>query len=297
MKKERFLAGCICFFTLSLMLIPIAAGTEGTRIRSVSASDAIQGKNLNEEDFHILLIGQDERPGEPGKRSDSLILCSFQPGKQKMILTSFLRDLYVKIPGYGYERLNAAYAMGGPELLDRTLEENFGVRVDGNIEVDFDQFSGIIDQLGGVQLELRADEAREISRLAETIGEGMQRLNGRQALVYARIRKLDADSDFSRTLRQRKLLTALAEQYRSLNFPEMVKLCRKILPAITTDLNGFEILTYGKQILPMLKNMEIESSRVPQDGTAHDETIRGMQVLKPDLPAVREKLKNMLEAG
>ena len=295
MKKDRFLAGCICFALLSLLLIPAAAGAGEAQVRSVPAADMLKGEKGEGESFHILLIGQDERPGEPGKRSDSLILCSFLPGKKRMILTSFLRDLYVKIPGYGYERLNAAYAIGGKELLDRTLEENFGIHIDGNMEVDFDQFSRIIDDLGGVSLELRADEAREISRLTEPIGEGMQHLNGDQALVYARIRKLDADSDFSRTLRQRKLLTAVTEQYRNLNFASFLKLSKTILPAVTTDMSGFEILTYGKWILPMLQDMEIESLQIPQEGMARDETVRGMQVLMPDLPAIRKALSEILQ--
>ena len=114
---------------------------------------------------------------------------------------------------------------------------------------------------------------------------------------YARIRKLDADSDFSRTLRQRKLLTAVTEQYRDMNFTTLVKFSKTILPAVTTDLNGFTILTYGKCILPMLKDMEIESIRIPQEGMARDETVRGMQVLMPDLPAIREDLKRVLNIG
>lgn len=295
MNKERFLAGCICFLTLSLLLLPAAAGDN--QIRTIAAEDCIKGREIECDTIHILLIGQDQRPGEPGKRSDSLILCSFRPQEKKMILTSFLRDLYVKIPGYGYERLNAAYAIGGAELLDKTLEANFGIHVDGNMEVDFEHFPGIIDDLGGVRLELREDEAREISRLADPIKEGLQTLNGNQALVYARIRKLDADSDFSRTLRQRKLLTALAQQYRNLSFSDLMQLSQKILPAITTDLNGFQILTYGKWMLPMMEDMQIESIRVPQEGMARDETVRGMQVLMPDLPAIRESLNTVLNGS
>ena len=89
MKKERFLTGCTCFLFLSLLLLPAAAAGEETQIRSIQASQCIKGQEVGEETFHILLIGQDERPGEPGKRTDSLILCSFRPKEKKMILTSF----------------------------------------------------------------------------------------------------------------------------------------------------------------------------------------------------------------
>ena len=298
MKKEKILTGVLGLLTVLLMVTGIpAAAAEGREVRCYQAAQ--DPGPLGEEPINILLIGQDQRPGEPGKRSDSLILCTLLPGEKKLVLTSVLRDLYVKIPGYGYERINAAYAIGGVPMLDKTLEENFGISIDGNVEVDFVQFSGIVDQLGGVTLELREDEAREINRLVpdRQAASGVQTLDGRQALVYARIRRLDADSDFSRTQRQRKLLTALTDQYRDMDFPTMVKLTGTILPAVTTDLNGFEILTYGRLFLPMLKDMKIESHRIPEAGTCRDETIRGMQVLVPDLPAIRKQLGEILKPG
>ena len=86
---------------------------------------------------NILLVGQDRLEGEGRTRSDSMILCTFNKRTRELTLTSFLRDLYVQIPGYGGNRINAAYAYGGMELLEQTLEQNFGVQVDGIVEVDF----------------------------------------------------------------------------------------------------------------------------------------------------------------
>ena len=85
----------------------------------------------------ILLIGQDKREGESRQRSDSMILATLDKDQGTVSLTSFMRDLYVAIPGYSTTRINAAYAYGGMDLLDQTLEENFGVKIDGNVEVDF----------------------------------------------------------------------------------------------------------------------------------------------------------------
>ena len=106
-------------------------------------------KGEETQSINILLVGQDKREGEQGNRSDSMILCTFNPGAGKLYMTSFLRDLYVPIPGHGRNRINAAYAFGGIKLLQRTLEENFDLEIDGCVEVDFGQFAEIIDALGG----------------------------------------------------------------------------------------------------------------------------------------------------
>ena len=246
---------------------------------------------------NILLIGQDRREGESRSRSDSMLLCTFQKSAKKLILTSFLRDTYVKIPGYRKNRLNAAYAAGGMPLLNQTLEENFGVHIDGNVEVDFYQFAEIVDLLGGVELELRQDEARWVSRETGTeLDEGTQLLSGVQALAYARIRKLDADGDFSRTNRQRKVITALLERYRSAGLTEALSLLEQILPKITTDMTQKEILTHTVILFPMLSGMEVLSQHIPAENTYVSRRIEGMAVLVADLEANRKFLKETLGA-
>lgn len=247
---------------------------------------------------NILLIGQDRREGEPRSRSDSMILCTFQKSAKKLILTSFLRDTYVKIPGYRKNRLNAAYAAGGMPLLNRTLEENFGVHIDGNIEVDFYQFAEIIDLLGGVEITLRADEARHVGRETGTeLEEGVQMLDGAQALAYARIRKLDADGDFSRTNRQRRVLAALLERYRSVSFTQALSLLEQILPKITTDMTEKEILGHVVSLFPIFSVMEIQNQHIPAPDTYASRKIDGMAVLVADLDANRRILEQSLGAN
>lgn len=244
---------------------------------------------------NILLIGQDRRPGEARSRSDSMILCTFHKSAKKLTMTSFLRDTYVKIPGYGKNRLNAAYPAGGMPLLNKTLEENFGVHIDGNVEVDFDQFAQIVDLLGGVSLELRADEAKWINREVEgNLTEGKNLLNGAQALAYARIRKLDADGDFSRTSRQRKVITALLEKYRDTSLLSALSLLEQILPKITTDMTNKEILTHAANLFPLLSGCEIVSQYIPASGTYSSRNISGMAVLVADLDANRKLLEESL---
>ena len=112
---------------------------------------------VSDEIINILLIGQDS--AVEGARSDTILLCSFNKEKNTVAMISFLRDMYVRIPGYGKDRINAAYSLGGAELLCKTLYENFGIEVDGNVRVDFARFRDIIDLLGGVKLNLTAAEA------------------------------------------------------------------------------------------------------------------------------------------
>lgn len=245
--------------------------------------------------LNILLIGQDAREGDEHARSDSMILCTYNKATRELTMTSFLRDLYVPIPGYGSNRINASYAFGGAPLLKKTLEQNFNVAIDGCIEVDFEHFSGIIDQLGGVTIELRQDEAEVINRqTGSTLTEGMQQLDGFQALTYSRIRSLDLDGDFSRTNRQRKILNALVDSLRKTSVKELTPVIGKILPMLTTDLNRGQLFLYALEMLPHLSEIDIHSQKIPVDGTFTDQSINGMSVLVADMDAQRQHLRNTL---
>lgn len=243
------------------------------------------------EPIHLLLVGQDRQEGQTA-RSDSMILCSIHPETKQMVLTSFLRDLYVPIPGWGSNRINAAYAFGGISLLEKTLEENFQIPIQGSIQVDFSQFAQIIDLLGGVELELRQDEADHIAKeTGSVLSAGRQHLDGAQALSYSRIRRLDKDGDFSRTQRQRQVLNQLLENYRDANFVTVAKLVGKVIPMITTDLSARELLNYAITLFPILSQMTITAQRIPADGTYRDETIDNMQVLVADMEKARQLLQ------
>lgn len=245
---------------------------------------------------NILLIGQDAREGDEVARSDSMILCTYQKKTGKLIMTSFLRDLYVPIPGHSSNRINAAYALGGMELLEETLEENFALHIDGGVEVDFSQFSEIIDLLGGVELELRQDEAEMINEeTGSSLTQGRQTLTGEQALLYSRIRSLDADGDFSRTDRQRKVLSAMVNVFQSSNVRELLALVEALMPMISTDMGKLQILALAAELLPQLSSVQISSQSVPSPELCSDETINGMAVLTADPEAIRELLKRTLE--
>ena len=251
----------------------------------------------NENIVNIMLIGQDRRPGESRARSDSMILVTFNKTRKTITMTSFMRDLYVEIPGgYKANRINTSYSLGGMELLDQTLYENFGVVVDANVEVDFDQFQHLINLLGGVRIELTESEARYINNKmgSDQVSPGVQILNGQQALWYARNRTSGSTSDFGRTNRQRTVLNALIQAYKDKTPAEMLALLDDILPLVTTDLNQNEILSYTANLFPMLAECQIVTQQIPVQNGYYNATIRGMQVLVPHMDVNRQALIDSL---
>ncbi|MBO7253398.1 MAG: LCP family protein [Oscillospiraceae bacterium] len=248
--------------------------------------------------LNILLIGQDSDPAQQSTRADSMILCSFNKNTEKLLMVSFLRDLYVPIPGHGSNRLNAAYAFGGAGLLKQTLEQNFDIRIDGTVEADFSQFSQIIDTLGGVDLTLRQDEADVINRkTGSTLVEGQNHLSGDQVLVFSRIRNLDADGDFSRTHRQRQVLEAVWSRYQNISLSDLLKTVRNLLPMLKTDMSNGAILSAMVRIFPSLSRVQIVSAHLPVPGSYTDQKIDTMAVLVTDLEQAGKYLRQWIETG
>ena len=249
----------------------------------------------SEHIINILLIGQDRRPGEGRTRSDSMILCTIDTQKKTMVMTSFLRDLYVDIPDwngrtYQDNRLNACYAFGGMGMLDLALENNFGVQVDHNIEVDFSGFEEIIKIFGGVHINLTKAEAAYLQHFGLKAGPNF--LTPQQALAYSQIRYID--SDFQRTNRQRNVLMSLLNSVKDMSPDQMTQLVNKILPMLTTDMSNADITNYMMKILPILPELQITTQHIPASGAYKSCYIRGMAVLVPDLEANRAILRDTL---
>lgn len=229
--------------------------------------EVIGGKIIN-----ILLIGQDTRNAEQRGLSDSMILVSVNTETKKLVMTSFMRDLYIDIPsdrgGYYRQRINTAYAVGGMEKLNATIAHNFGVEVDNNIEVDFSGFQTIVDAMGGIDIELNKAEASYLNKnsgMAWKLVEGTNHLTGEQALAYARIRSID--SDFYRTERQRTVLNKLFEKVKDMGVTDLLTLAKEFIPLITTDMTNSQITKYIVELAPLLPELEVVTQRVPVDGS------------------------------
>lgn len=260
-----------------------------------------------EDVIHILLIGNDSRKDGADGRSDAMILLSVNDKTGKLYMTSLLRDMYVEIPGYEGNRLNAAYAFGGPELLMKTIQLNLGIDVSRYVLVNFEAFANLVDAAGGVDLELTREELEyvngylvEYNMLTErpegtdyldTAAEGMVHLNGPQALAYSRIRYIG--TDFGRTERQRKVLSGVIKKLPIALITNPNQLIDGFLPNLTTNLTKNECfflsLNAGKMLL-----YDMEQGSIPIEGSYRDATIRGMAVLEVDFDKNRQWLLEKL---
>ena len=244
--------------------------------------------------INILLVGQDSYGTKKRSRTDSMILCTINKEKKTLTMTSFMRDLYVKIPGYQDQRLNVPYVLGGFKKLYQTLEYNFGVKVDYGIAVNFSSFTKVIDAVGGVDIELTKAEAKHLNKQNDewNLINGVNHLDGEQALAYSRIRKID--SDFNRTKRQRKVIKAVVNDAKKLSVTELYALVETLIPMVKTDMTDAEIIGTAVELAPLLMDLEIKTQRIPVDGEYRSRTIRGMSVLVPDAKANRKFLQKTL---
>ncbi len=240
---------------------------------------SINTTNIRNNIYNILLIGTDKEE-DGASRSDSMILVTINKNQKTIKLTSFMRDLWVKIPGHDYMRLNAAYSIGGADLLLKTIEKNFEIEIDNYIVVNFDMFKELIDGIGGVTVDITETEANFINRTTHAkVTTGQNNLNGDYALIYCRIRKLD--SDFSRTQRQRKVINAIINKIRSQNILTTVSVASEVLPFITSDISPLNMTTKVFSAVSYLQ-YSTEQIRIPADGTYQNKTINSQAVLVPD---------------
>ena len=267
---------------------------------------------------NIMVVGQAAREEEVGRISDTMILCTVNKETKKLTLTSFPRDTYVQLPNYvdssgtkhscGMQRINVNYALGyswggtldAMGMLNQCIYENYGAEVDFNVEINFDSFKKIIKKLGGVQIELTEAEADHMTNELNGVGTfepGLNTLNGKQALQYARIRKID--SDMERGNRQKKLITAILSQIRTLSLKELNDLIDELLPSIVTNMSNEDITNCILELLPLLPKLEIVSNQCPAEGTYSGQMvdIYGVMsgVIVPNLQKNRELLTAITE--
>lgn len=250
--------------------------------------DSIEDDHL----INILLIGQDGGwETKTRQHSDSMILCSINPETGEVALISFLRDTYVQIPGgYSDNRLNMPYLLGGFDLLNQTLELNFGISVDANVTVNFAGFEAIVDYLGGLDVNLSAAEVEHIERVwGLDVEEGLNHLDGKYALNYVRMRKVG--NDFGRSQRQRTAILTLLNEVKDLPVNDLLTLMYDMLPYLTTDLTDGEILSLAYRLLPLVSSLSIDTHMVPDHDCYTAAKIRNMSVLVPDRDKIRQRLE------
>jgi LCP family protein required for cell wall assembly len=256
-----------------------------------TASDVTSVGNVNTADslirddsvLNILLFGADVRPGKNGYgNSDTMILLSIDNKHQKLKLTSFMRDTWVHIPGLNKDdRINAAYASGGPKLAIETVERNFGVDIDRYAVVDFTTFPQVIDILGGIDIDITDDEADYFNDIYHTsmFSAGPLHMDGELALQYARARHLKGD-DFGRTQRQRNVIMTTVEKFKDTrDVGTLANLLVQLLPNVTTNITINEMGALANNALKYL-NYPMEQLRIPSDGNYSNAKIQDGKWLK-----------------
>ena len=267
---------------------------------------------------NIMLVGQAFREGEDSKLSDTMILCTLNRETNTMTMTSFLRDLYIQLPNYkgmicGENRINVCYNLGykkagdlgGMEMLDLLILNNFGVEVDYNIEIDFSALSALVNKLGGVTVTLDADEAKYLTESPHCKGsfeEGENLIWGDTALTYARMRKSSAsDNDIKRTARQRNLITQIIKKCTGRSIGDLNDILKYILPMVLTDMEEDEIMELAMIAIPMLTDLKLESNQCPAEGTYWGEIVNlfgyDSGVIKCNVFANKQRLMAIAEEG
>ena len=258
---------------------------------------------------NVLLIGTDSRDlSQERGRSDSMILASINKKTRELTLTSFLRDSYVYIDDdYGYGKLNAAYSYGGAGLLMDTIESNYGVRIDDYILISFAACANVIDAVGGVKLDLTDEEADAVNEILinevnELMGDdqnddlldcgGEQKLDGKQALSYSRIRYV-GNADFERASRQRTVMTQVLKK-AAVNPVAMARIFVTALPELSTNLSVGKSYGYTLRAPFLLIGYQLKTQQIPADDTFYGDDVDGESVLRVDCDANRQVLKDTI---
>ena len=284
-SAKESLAGSAASSTSSIAEVP--ANISGTLIKDPMV-------------LNIMLFGSDERPGanEYG-RSDTMMLLSIDNRHKKLKLTSFMRDTYVNVPEWGDTKLTHAYSYGGPSLAIETIERNFGIDIDRYAVVYFDTFPGIVDTLGGIEVEMTQTEADVMNESVgpefATFTEGKNMLNGGTALVYVRIRYGVGD-DFGRTQRQRDFMLQVLNKVKGTrDVGTLLTLLTKVLPGITTNISVNEMTGLAGGAVSSYMAYPMYQFRLPEDGYYSNAMLDAGDVLViDDWEQAREHLQRFI---
>lgn len=284
----------ILLIALGIWLIVVLSSVSYTDERIDHSLAEESGVSLFEKNGleSIMIFGEDNHSAGENGRSDTMILLTADKNSNKLKMTSFMRDLYLDIPGYGYDRLNAAYVYGGAKLACETIEANFGIRIDRYIIFDFEGFTAVIDSLGGIEVELTEEEIEYINwqskRNHQTESDheldssdysfhenengdetALVGLSGRQALWYARDRD-SAGSDFDRTQRQRTLIDIILKKLKDSDPISAVAAATGIAAHLKTNMDPMQLTGSGISLMLSL-NSERKEFRVPTSDNYYDQ--------------------------
>ncbi len=306
-KKKHTGRKIFGIFIALLLVLTVGVGAAGVGVYSyvlqnytstaLAKNEYISDSELKSDSAvtNILLMSVDNENTSDNTRSDSMILLSIDTKHNKLKVTSFLRDMYVTVPGHGETKLThaCAYSDGGPQLTCDTIELNFGVKIDAYAKIGYDVFRTVIDDVGGITIpEIDETESKALKKEGVEVEPGTNiHLNGWCALKYCRIRK--GQTDFERTERQRRTISLVLQQMKTLSPKELIKLVKDVADKIECSIPKNELLSIGLKALPCLAN-DMEQTHIPTDGAWEYGTRDGMSVVLVNLEKNKEYLEEFV---
>ncbi|MGG0891797.1 LCP family protein [Cytobacillus horneckiae] len=270
-KKSRiFWTLILSFLTLLMLIAAYAYFDYKNSLKKANTFTSVPQENYDfngiDDDLgktNVLLLGVDSR-GEEASRSDTIMIAQYDPDTGKSKIASIMRDTYVDIPGFKKQKINAANALGGPELVRETIKANFNIDLQYYAMIDFKGFSKVIDVTfpDGIEVDV---EKKMSKGIGVTLHPGVQSLNGDELLGYVRFRN-DAQNDFGRVERQQEVIGKMAEEiYHVGNIAKLPKIVGTVQPFVNTNLKSTTLISLASSFLT--KDSSFENIRIPVDGT------------------------------
>ncbi len=293
-RRRRRGCGCCLWFGTAALGVAIV-------VVLILIAFALRGR------VNVMVLGLDRRPGEgDAVRADTVMVVTADAGAPYLGLLSIPRDLYLLIPGQGENRINTAHVFGeldhpggGPERTAAAIVQNFGVRVDGWVRVDFDGFVAVVDALGGITLDVPqtlVDEAyptEDYGTMVVTIPAGVQRMDGETALRYARSRH--SSSDFNRAERQQEVVQAMFGRLaQPAMWPRLPELYRVFRGSVETNLSAVQLARLGLAVL-RVGSEGLDRLVIDQDMVTPALTPAGAAVLLPRWDLIRPAVEHMFD--
>ncbi|MGM0920146.1 MAG: LCP family protein [Bacillota bacterium] len=242
---------------------------------------------------NVLVLGSDSR-GEKHARTDTIMIAQYNEKTNKPKLLSIMRDSYVEIPGHGQNKINAAFAIGGPDLLRETIKHNFDIDIQHYAIIDFKGFESMIDTAFPEGVEINVENQMS-EKIGVTIEPGLQNLDGEHLLGYVRYRG-GADSDFGRVRRQQEVMNLLMKDMLTIEgITKLPKLAGVITPYINTNVDTSTGIFIAKDIIT--NKSDLETMRIPVDGSFENARYNGAgSVLDLNIEENREAIKTFMNS-
>ncbi|WP_243122831.1 LCP family protein [Haloimpatiens lingqiaonensis] len=315
-KKSKAFKIISTIILVSLLFLGGVFGYIYSRIKNVKKVDLVKDPvqlSVNEEAdrksklkgiTNIAFFGIDTREEGGTGRSDSIMIVTLDGKNNKIKVSSIMRDTYVDIEGHGKTKLNHAYAYGGPALAIKTLNKNFDLNIKDFATVDFFELASIIDDLGGVEINVESDEVKFINSYSKEVerinkkpvekiqSPGKQTLSGAQAVAYCRIR-YTSGGDYRRTERQRTVLNAIINKSLKMNKKDLLGIIPEMASKVQTSMSTGEIMKLATEVIT--SNITyVEQKRFPFEEHSEGKMINGIWYLVTDIPATKRVIRDFI---